>query len=598
MRPIKAGKVIVNFFTNSRKGNGLAPSRALRWTWLVNSLSFFRVRDSTLLRAFVACLLIVLARRTSAASTAELAVRRANVITLDTNRLRAEAFAVAGGKFVVVGSDAQIAPFVGPATRILDLAGKTIVPGFNDAHLHPAPIYPEDSRWAAVDCTPKKVRTMDELVAALKRKAEQTPAGQWVNGSRYQETKLGRQPTRSDLDRASTNHPIIISHSSGHQSVCNSLALTLARVTRDTPDPPGGKFVRDAQGEPTGLLQERAAGMVRSSIRRETDPPESEAIAGYQECFRRYIRRGLTSVQVAGLSPSTANLMTKARTEQLPLRFYFMLREDDIDAAVKGKQDGRPDDPVHFGAIKIFHGGSLSAQTCWLSRPYVDRPDYFGLPPARSQEALDRLILDVHHAGLQAAVHSNGDREIDMLMTAFERALVTEPRANHRHRIEHASVLTEELLRRIQKVGLVIAPHSYIWEHGDKMENYGAARWDWMHAARAMLDHGIPIAGTSDSPVSAADPLLRIQDMVLRTTAEGKVYGASQRITVEEALRAWTVGSAFAEFAEERKGSITPGKFADFVVLASDPTGVKPETIKDIVIEKTFIAGRTVFEAK
>jgi predicted amidohydrolase YtcJ len=176
--------------------------------------------------------------------------------------------------------------------------------------------------------------------------------------------------------------------------------------------------------------------------------------------------------------------------------------------------------------------------------------------------------------------------------------LQEEPRPDHRHRIEHGSVVTEELLQRIKKAGLIIAPHSYIWEHGDKMDNYGEWRWPWMHAARAMLDHGIPIAGTSDSPVSAADPLLRIQDMVTRTSAEGKVYGASQRISVEEALRAWTLGSAYAAFAEDRQGTIAPGKLADFVVLAADPIRVKPETIKDIPIEKVFIGGNAVFEAR
>jgi predicted amidohydrolase YtcJ len=185
-----------------------------------------------------------------------------------------------------------------------------------------------------------------------------------------------------------------------------------------------------------------------------------------------------------------------------------------------------------------------------------------------------------------------------MLVTAFERALAQAPRLNHRHRIEHGSVLTADLLRRIKAAGLVVVPHSYIWEHGDKMDNYGAWRWDWMHPARALLDRGIPVAGHSDAPVSAAEPLLQIQAMVTRTSAEGKVYGASQRITAEEALRAWTLGGAYAEFAEERKGSIIAGKLADFVVVAADPTRVKPATIKDIAIEKTFIGGRAVFEAK
>lgn len=524
-------------------------------------------------------------------------MRHANVLTVDTNHPRAEAFAVAGGKFVVIGSTAAVEPHIGPRTQVLDLEGKTIVPGFNDAHAHPSPVYPEDSRWASVDCSPRKVKTMEELIAALKLKAARTPAGQWVNGSRYQETKLGRHPTRHDLDRASTNHPIIITHSSGHQSVCNSLALELARVTRDTPDPPGGKFVRDSVGELTGLLQERAAGMVRAAVRREASAPEADTVAGYQECFRRYLQRGLTTVQVAGTSPSAAGLLAKARTGELPLHFYVMFTESSLDEAIRRKHDGRPDDPLHFGAIKIFHGNSLSAQTCWLSKPYADRPDYFGVPPARSQESLDQLILKIHTNGLQAAVHSNGDREIEMVVTAFERALAQAPRAGHRHRIEHGSVLTAGLLPRIQRAGLVVVPHSYIWEHGDKMESYGAWRWEWMHPARALLDHGIPIAGHSDTPVSAAEPLLRIQDMVTRTSAEGKVYGASQRITVEEALRAWTLGGAYAEFAEDRKGSITAGKLADFVVLAADPTKVKPETIKDIAVEMTFIGGRKMFEA-
>jgi hypothetical protein len=230
------------------------------------------------------------------------------------------------------------------------------------------------------------------------------------------------------------------------------------------------------------------------------------------------------------------------------------------------------------------------------TNPGAHRPDYFGVPPARSQEALNKLILSVHEAGLQACVHSNGDREIDMLVAAFENALARKPRSNHRHRIEHCSVVTDELLHRIKMPGLVVVPHAYIWEHGDKMENYGAWRWDWMHAARSMLDRGIPIAGHSDSPVSAADPLLRLQDMVTRTSAEEKVYGAKQGITAAEALRVWTLGGAFAEFAEDRKGSIEPGKLADFVVLSADPTQEKPERIKDIVVEKTFIGGRMVFE--
>ena len=530
------------------------------------------------------------------AAPAELVVRRANIITVDTNRPRAQALAVADGRFIAVGSDESVRSFIGGNTRLLDLAGKTIVPGFIDAHAHPGPEYPEDAPWASVDCRPEKVRTIEALVAALKRKVQRTPPGQWVTGARYQETKLGRHPTRWDLDRASTNHPIIISHSSGHQSVCNSLALELAKVNRDTADPAGGKFVRDEHGELSGLLQERAASIVRSAGPRRPNPPEAETLAAYRVGFRRYLSRGVTSVHVAGTSPSGAATLERARTDELPLRFYFMLREGSLDDAVQRKASGSTDTGARYGAIKLFHGNSLSGQTCWLSKPYENRPDYFGVPPARSQEALNQLILRVHETGLQACVHSNGDREIEMLLNAFEHALKQKLRADHRHRIEHCSVVTEALLLRIRKLGLVVVPHSYIWEHGDKMENYGAWRWDWMHPARSLIDLGIPMAGHSDDPVSVADPLLRIQDMVTRTSAEGKVYGAKQRISAEEALHAWTLGGAFASFEEGRKGSIASGKLADFVVLSDDPTGVVPDAIRNIRIEMTVVGGKTVFD--
>jgi predicted amidohydrolase YtcJ len=531
-----------------------------------------------------------------AAEPAQLVVRHANVLTMDPHQPRARALAVAHGNFVGVGSDELVEPFIGANTRLLDLAGKTVVPGFIDAHAHPGPEYSEDSPWASVDCRPEKVRTIDALVAAVKRKAERTPTGQWVTGSRYQETKLGRHPTRWDLDRAGTNHPIIISHSSGHQSVCNSLALGLAKVTRDTPDPPGGKFLRDDRGEPTGLLQERAAGIVRAAGPRQRIAPEAETLAAYRACFQRYLGRGVTSVHVAGVSLSDAAVLERARTDELPLRLYIMLREGSLTDAVERKAAGVTNDAVRYGAVKIFHGNSLSGQTCWLSKPYENRPDYFGVPPARSQEALDQLVLRVHEAGLQACIHSNGDREIEMVLNAFEHALKQKPRGDHRHRIEHCSVVTEAILRRIKELGLVIVPHSYVWEHGDKMENYGAWRWDWMHPARSLLDLGIPMAGHSDDPVSISDPLLRIQDMVVRTSAEGKVYGAKQRITAEEALRAWTLGGAFASFEEDRKGSITIGKLADFVVLSVDPIQTAPDQIRNIPIEMTVVGGKIVFE--
>jgi predicted amidohydrolase YtcJ len=529
---------------------------------------------------------------------ADLIVINANVLTMDTKRPVAEAFAVRAGKFASVGSIANIKHLAGPQTRILDLAGKTVVPGFIDAHAHPRPIFDEDSLWYSVEAGPDKVKTMDELIAAIRRKANKTPKGMLITGSGYQETKLGRHPTRHDLDKATTDHPVIITHSSGHLSVCNSAALKRAKVTRDTADPEGGKFERDENGEPTGLLKERAAGIVRSASPR-LEAPEADVLPGYRTCFRRLLANGLTGVQVAGTDPNTAKMMTAARRKDCPVRLYIMLRENHIDRAVELKNAMAADEwGVRYGAIKSFYGNSLSGQTAWLYEPYANRDDYFGLPPGRSRASLEALVLRIHKAGLQSCIHSNGDREIDIVLDAYDAALKAAPRTNHRHRIEHCSIVNQAILKRIKALNLVIAPHSYIYEHGDKMENFGAARWQWMLPNRSLIDQGTVVAGNSDYPISAAVPLLRIHDMVNRTSAEGKIYGPKQRCTVEQALRSFTLGSAYAEFAEEHKGSIEVGKLADFVVLDGDPHRVDPKAIKDIAVLRTVVGGETVFEKR
>jgi predicted amidohydrolase YtcJ len=374
--------------------------------------------------------------------------------------------------------------------------------------------------------------------------------------------------------------------------------LKLAGVTRETPDPEGGQFERDASKEPTGLLKERAASIVRSAAPR-MDVPEPEKVSGYRNCLRMFLANGLTGIHVAGTDPAGAQALVAARGRGCPLRLYIMLREKYIEQAVELKRATAPDEwGVRYGAIKFFHGNSLSGQTAWLFEPYADRADYFGLPPARSRSDLEALVLRVHKAGLQCCIHSNGDREIDAVLDAYEAALRASPRPDHRHRIEHCSVVNKDILRRIKALGLVIAPHSYVYEHGDKMENFGAARWDWMLPNRSLIDQGTVVAGNSDYPISAAKPLLRIHDMVNRMSAEGKVYGPTQRCTFEQALRAFTWGSAFAEFGEGQKGSVETGKLADFVVPDRDPRAVAPKEIKDIAVLYTVIGGETVFERR
>ena len=527
---------------------------------------------------------------------ADLVVLNANVLTISPSWESAEAFACLEGRFVEVGTREQVEAWIGRRTEVVDLAGKTVVPGFIDAHMHPGPLFEESAVHAELDLSPEKTRTMDDVVSRLRWKASLVPAGTWIVGRGYQDTKLGRHPSRDDLDRASTTHPIFIRHSSGHRAVVNSLALELAGG-ETVENPSGGEFSRDESGRLNGIVLERAMSSVREGGSKRPKPTELEEQAGLRRCFDRFVANGITMVVDAGTTPEKLRrYQAMERSGQLPLRVYALMRDPYLDALKSaGIQSGFGSDFVRLGGIKVFHGNSLSGRTCWLYEPYADRPNYYGMPPFRSQTAIDDLIWDIHHSGFQAAVHANGDREIDMVLDAFEKALERAPRGDHRHRIEHGSVVNEKILERMKRLGIVYVPHSYVYEHGDKMEAYGERRWDWMHANGDALAKGIPVAGNSDYPVSAAIPMLRVQSLVTRRSAEGKVYGARQCLTPMQALQTFTLGAAFACFSEEDLGSIEGGKIADFVVLDQDPLMVEATRLSEVSVLSTYVAGRLIY---
>jgi len=569
----------------------------------------------------------VFALLSNIAFAADTIVINAKVITVDPNRPSAQAFAIDNGRFTAVGTNAEILKLQTASTKVIDLKGETVTPGFNDAHLHPQAIFDENSPYYRVWLGGDRVKTIDELVAALKKKAAITPPGKMINGYGYNDVLLGRHPNRHDLDKVSTSQPVSITHGSGHITVVNSFMLEAAGVTKETPDPPGGALDRDPDGTPNGVLRESARGVLSSGRREQrgagTDEraassnqpsagrgqrgagsnerdavPHDQEVEGYMNCFRQYSARGITSVGIAGGSPSSFRLMQELRDHGNPVRVGFMFSVgsfDELQAA--GIQRGFGDDRLRISSLKNFQGNSLSGRTAWLSEAYSDRPDYFGIPPARSQEQLDADVQKWWDAGWQVATHSNGDREIDMVLTAIERAEAKNPRPDARWRIEHASVMNQALLDRAKKDGVILVFHSYMWEYGDILQSYGPERLSMMHAYRTAIDMGIPVAGHSDSPISAAYPLLRIQDMVTRTSSQGIVNGANQRVSVDEAIKVWTLDGAYATFEENTKGSITPGKLADFVVLQKDPRQVPPNTIKDIVLEATYLAGQKVYTA-
>ena len=552
----------------------------------------------------IAKLCLLLALISTPAWAANTLVINANVITIDGKQPSAEAFAFENGRFTAVGKNKEILKLRTPSSVVIDLKGKTVTPGFNDAHLHPQAIFVENSPYYRVWLGADRVKTMSELVAALQRKAAITAAGKLISGYGYNDLLLGRHPNRHDLDQVSTTQPVIITHGSGHVTAVNSFVLNEAGITQKTADPAGGALDRDPDGSPNGVIRESARALLShgkdgKSLDTRISMPHDQEIEGYLDCFRQYSSRGITSAGIAGGSPTSFRLMQELHDAGNPVRVGFMFSASSFDELQSaGIQRGFGDDRLRITALKTFQGNSLSGRTAWLSQAYSDRPDYFGIPPARSQEQLDADYEKWWNAGWQVATHSNGDREIDMVLTAIERAEAKSPRPNARWRIEHASVMNQAMLDRAKKDGVILVFHSYMWEYGQILDSYGPERLSMMHAYRTAIDMGIPVAGHSDSPISAAYPLRRIQDMVTRQDFTGTVHGGNQRVSVDEAIKVWTLDGAYATFEENIKGSITPGKLADFVVLDQDPREVSPETIQDIVIEATYLGGEKVYTAQ
>ena len=406
------------------------------------------------------CLFLALAANVAFAT--DTIVINAKVITVDRDHPSAQAFAIDHGRFTAVGTNAEILKLKTVSTKVIDLKGETVTPGFNDAHLHPQAIFQEGTPHYRVWLGGDRVKTMDELVAALKRQAAVTPAGARISGYGYNDELLGRHPNRHDLDKVSTTQPIEITHGSGHITVVNSYVLNASGVTKDTADPKGGALDRDPDGTPNGVIRESARGVLSRSGRNKDDSPShEEELNGYMTCFRQYSAKGITSVGIAGGSPSSFRTMQQLRDLGNPIRVGFMFSAGSFDQLqAAGIQQGFGDDRLRITALKNYQGNSLSGRTAWLSDAYSDRPDYFGIPPARTQEKLDEDYQKWWDAGWQVATHSNGDREIDMVLTAIEHAEAKNPRPDARWRIEHASVMNQALLDRAKKDGVILVFHS------------------------------------------------------------------------------------------------------------------------------------------
>ena len=522
----------------------------------------------------------------------DLAVVNATVYTVEDRKPKAEAFAIQHGRFVAVGSNEEVRKLVTASTRVIDADKMTVVPGFIDAHTHPA--MAGISELLEVNCDR---RTLAEIKEALRARAEKTPKEEWVLGFKYDDTKLkdGRPLTRADLDEAVPNHPVRVVHRGGHTFVYNSPAFKLAGVDRKTPDPEGGKYGRDDKGELTGFVAEKANAPFEKLARRGDGTPRQRQ-AAVKLIAELMTAAGLTSVHDALCGKGHFVAYQDALADgELGFRVYVMAVPElyqELKAA--GVRTGFGDERLRVGGVKLFCDGSASERTMRMSQPYVGRPKDYGIL-VTTQDKLNEQVAEAHAARWQVGVHANGDVAIDMVLKAYELALRQHPRKDPRPRIEHCTLVNAALLKRIKEIGAIPTPfYTYVYYHGDKWEQYGEERVRWMFAHRSFLDHGIPVAGASDYVPGPYEPLMAIQSMVTRKDYRGRAWGENQKIKVGEALRICTLHGAHASFEEKVKGSITEGKLADFVVLAEDPHKVDPEKIKDIKVVRTVVGGRTV----
>ncbi len=540
--------------------------------------------------------------------TADLILTNADVLTVDVARPRAREVALAHGRVLAVGGDGALEDLRGPRTQVVDLHGRTLVPGFHDAHDHMIG-FGMQLQMVATDAA--STPDLEALVAALAARAATLPAGTWVRGAGYDDNKLrpARHPDRHDLDRASRDHPIYLRHTSGHMAVVNTRALELLGIDRTTPDPDGGRAVRDAAGEPTGLLLETAMGLATRAFHPH---PQDELIDALEAADRVYVSEGITSHTEAGigyLSDLEALAYRRAvDTGRLRVRSTLMVKAEALAALTGaageagfalslGMATGWGDDRLRLGAAKMFSDGSLIGQTAAMRGGYVDDPDNHGMF-ATPKTTLRDWILRAHRSGWQCAVHAIGDLAVEFILDCYEEALEEHPRPDHRHRIEHCGLVSDATLERIVRLGVVPVPQQrFIGELGDGfLRVLGRDRVrTGLYRQRSFVDRGVRLPGSSDRYVVRGAPLLGFHDAVNQRTDAGEPFWPEEALTPAQALRAFTLDAAYASFDEDRKGSITPGKLADLVVLGANPLEVPHDQIRDVPVEATIIGGEVVF---
>jgi predicted amidohydrolase YtcJ len=533
--------------------------------------------------------------------TADLIITNAKIWTVDRAHPTAQAVAILGDRIIAVGSNADVDVLRGTGTKVIDAGGKLVLPGFNDAHVHFVSGGLQLESVQLNDATGKQ-----EFVRRIAAQAKKTPKGEWIQGGDWDETKWSpvSLPTKELIDPVTPDNPVFVSRYDGHSALANSAALRLAGITSQTPDPPGGVIVRDAQGNPTGDLKDAATDIVFKVI-----PPLSheQRLRAVRRALEYAASVGVTSVQ--NMDPDYADIAAYAELLQngeLTTRIYAAPLIDQVDDQVKiGIRHAFGGPFLRIGAVKAFADGSLGSRTAYFFEPFSDEPGNHGLLGEEMQplSLMRDRMMKADAAGLQICTHAIGDQAISIILDLYADIVKAHGQMDRRLRIEHAQHMAAKDFDRFAQLNVIASVQPYhAIDDGRWAEGYiGHDRASRTYAFRTFLNHGVHLAFGTDWDVAPLNPLSTIYAAVTRATLDGKNpngWFSEQKLTVAEAVEAYTMGSAYAEFQENVKGSITPGKLADMVVLSEDIFSIDPAKIRDVKVLKTVVGGKVVWGEK
>jgi len=537
---------------------------------------------------------------------ADLLLINGKIVTVDPDFSILEAVAVKDGKILAVGTTSEMKNWKGSGTEMIDLAGKMVLPGLIDSHLH---MVGTGIALSQINCRTPPIKSISGLVDAVREKASDVKPGEWILGRGWDQAKLSdhRDPNRWDLDEASPENPVWLTRTCGHISVVNSRALEIAGVNMDTPQPMGGHIVKDENGKPTGLLQEGPAmDLVRQHIPSQDLEQTAEAIKRASNAFSEV---GITGVIEAGIEPLDMRAYQKVVTGgELTVRVNMMLRgrvtgESAEESAVRimdfPMTTGYGDDLLRFLGLKLLIDGGVGGRTALLREPYENDPDNCGIL-TMSEEDLQKRVDAGNLAGMMVGIHCAGGKAMDIVLKAFEETDKLKPIKGRRFAIIHAYQPTEQNFETCRRLGITVASQpSFLYYLGESYyENVGHERSEWLKPHRAWIDNGIMVASGTDSPVTPYPPFPSLWASIARRTEVNNVQmGTEQSITREEALRLYTINGAYHTFDETIKGSIEQGKLADMIVIDRDILTCPLDDIRETKVLRTILGGKTVYEA-